>query len=161
VMNDGSTIIDMGTGEHEGNPHYCDERNELYANIEYESGDTDIAVFKDGETTILPEPINLPGNLELQPFLTDDCQTMYFTSSRGKLINIFPLQVYKSQRLGEFEWSEPVLFLSYPQPEGMLGGVGEFSMTRDGNQMVFLELTITGEGEDLFATNKMYYAEKN
>ena len=160
VMNDGSTIIDMGTGEHEGNPHYCDERNELYANIEYESGDTDIAVFKDGETTILPEPINLPGNLELQPFLTDDCQTMYFTSSRGKLINIFPLQVYKSQRLGEFEWSEPVLFLSYPQPEGMLGGVGEFSMTRDGNQMVFLELTITGEGEDLFATNKMYYAEK-
>jgi hypothetical protein len=23
-----------------------------------------------------------------------------------------------------------------------------------------LELTITGEGEDLFATNKMYYAEK-
>ena len=160
VMNDGSTIIDMGTGEHEGNPHYCDERNELYANIEYESGDTDIAVFKDGETTILPEPINLPGNLELQPFLTDDCQTMYFTSSRGKLINIFPLQVYKSQRLGEFEWSEPVLFLSHPQPEGMLGGVGEFSMTRDGNQMVFLELTIIGEGEDLFATNKMYYAEK-
>jgi hypothetical protein len=42
----------------------------------------------------------------------------------------------------------------------MLGGVGEVSMTRDGNQMVFLELTITGEGEDLFATNKMYYAEK-
>ena len=160
VMNDGSTIIDMGTGEHEGNPHYCDEWDELYANIEYESGDTDIAVFKDGETTILPEPINLPGNLELQPFLTDDCQTMYFTSSRGKLINIFPLQVYKSQRLGEFEWSEPVLFLSHPQPEGMLGGVGEFSMTRDGKQMVFLELTITGEGEDLFATNKMYYAEK-
>ncbi len=160
VVNDGSIIIDMGTGGHEGNPHYCDEWDELYANIEYESGDTDIALFKDGETTILPEPINLPGNLELQPFLTDDCQTMYFTSSRGKVINIFPLQIYKSQRLGEFEWSEPELFLSHPQPEGMLGGVGEFSMTRDGNQMVFLELTITGEGEDLFATNKMYYAEK-
>ena len=160
VMNDGSTIIDMGSGEHEGNPHYCDEKDELYANIEYESGDTDIAVFKDGETTILPEPINLPGNLELQPFLTDDCQTMYFTSSRGKLISNFPLQVYKSQRLGEFEWSDPELFISYPQPEGMFGGVGEFSMTRDGKQMVFLELTITLEGDEYVGTNEMYYAEK-
>jgi len=51
VVNDGSTIIDMGTGGHEGNPHYCDEWDELYANIEYESGDTDIAVFKDGCTS--------------------------------------------------------------------------------------------------------------
>ena len=162
-MNDGSTIIDMGTGEHEGNPHYCDERNELYANIEYESGDTDIAVFKDGETTILPEPINLPGNLELQPFLTDDCQTLYFTSSRGAVFSNFPLQVYKSQRLGDFEWSEPELFVSHPQPggaEGTYGGVGEFSMTRDGKQMVFLELTITTEGETVVGTNKMYYSEK-
>ncbi|MDP6727257.1 MAG: hypothetical protein QF847_08450, partial [Candidatus Marinimicrobia bacterium] len=112
------------------------------------------------ETTILPEPINLPGNLELQPFLTDDCQTMYFTSSRGKLISNFPLQVYKSQRLGEFEWSDPELFISYPQPEGMFGGVGEFSMTRDGKQMVFLELTITLEGDEYVGTNEMYYAEK-
>ena len=96
VMNDGSTIIDMGTGEHEGNPHYCDERNELYANIEYESGDTDIAVFKDGNTTVHAEPINLPEKLELHPFLTDDCQTMYFTSSRGATTSNFPLQIYKS-----------------------------------------------------------------
>ena len=160
VVNDGSTILDMGTGEHEGNPHYCDAMEELYANIEYESGDTDIAVFKDGVTTFLPEPINLPENLDLQPFLTDDCQTMYFTSSRGSVISNFPLQIYKSQRLGEFEWSEPELFISYPQPEGMFGGVGEFSMTRDEKQMVFLELTITLEGDEYVGTNEMYYAEK-
>ena len=160
VTNDGTEILDMGTGFIEGNPHYCDAMDELYANIEYESGDTDIAVFKDGNTTFLPEPINLPEKLELQPFLTDDCQTMYFTSSRGATTGNFPLQIYKSERLGEFDWSEPELFISHPQPEGISGGVGEFSMTRDGKQMVFLELTITPDGDDFVGTNKMYYAEK-
>ena len=33
-------------------------------------------------------------------------------------------------------------------------------MTRDGKQMVFLELTITTEGETVVGTNKMYYSEK-
>ncbi len=160
VVNDGSTILDMGTEEHEGNPHYCDATDELYANIEHESGDTDIAVFKDGVTTFLPDPINLPENLDLQPFLTDDCQTMYFTSSRGSVISNFPLQVYKSQRLGEFEWSEPELFISYQQPEGVFGGVGEFSMTRDGKQMVFLDLTLTLDGAASVGPQEMYYAER-
>tara|TARA_Y100000310_G_C20635422_1_gene790881 strand:+ start:59 stop:1057 length:999 start_codon:yes stop_codon:yes gene_type:complete len=159
VMNDGKTIIDMGTGQAEGNPHYCDAMDELYANIVYESGDQDIAVFKNGKTTFLPEPINLPGEQEFQPFLTDDCQTMYFTSTRGSA-NMFPLQVYKSQRLGEFDWGEPELFISFPQSEGIMGGVGEFTMTRDGKQMVFLELIITQQGEEFVGQNEMYYAEK-
>jgi hypothetical protein len=163
VINDGTTILDMGTGVIEDNPHYCDAMDELYANIEHATGDTDIAVFKDGQTTILPEPINLPERLDLHPFLTDDCQTMYFTSSRGLAVGSFSLQIYRSERLGELEWSEPELFISHPQPgaaEGTHGGVGEFSMTRDGKQRVFLELTITTQGEDLIGTNKMYYAEK-
>ena len=157
VVNDGTTIIDLGTGVIEDNPHYCDAMDELYASI---AGDQDIAVFKNGKTTFLPEPINLPGEQDFQSFLTDDCQTMYFTSTRGKIKNMFPFQIYKSQRLGEFEWSEPELFISHPQPEGIFGGVGEFSMTRDGKQMVFLELTITQEGEEFVGQNEMYYAEK-
>jgi hypothetical protein len=164
VINDGTRILDMGTGVIEDNPHYCDAMAELYANIEHESGDTDIAVFKNGITTVLPAPINLPDKLELHPFLTDDCQTMYFTSSRGGVVGNFPLQIYKSQRVGEFEWSEPELFVAHPQPgaaEGTYGGVGEFSMTRDGKQMVFLELTIMTEGDGFVGTNKMYYADKN
>ncbi len=160
VINDGKTILDMGTGQAEGNPHYCDKKEELYANIVYESGDQDIAVFKNGKTTFLPAPINIPEKQDFQPFLTDDCQTMYFTSTRGSTNNMFPLQVYKSQRLGEFEWGEPELFVSYPQSEGIIGGVGEFTMTRDGKQMVFLELSINKEGENFVGQNEMYYAEK-
>ena len=59
--------------------------------------------------------------------------------------------------------SEPALFVSHPQPDeeaGIYGGVGEFSMTRDGQQMVFLELTITADGDDYVGTNKMYHAQR-
>ncbi len=42
----------------------------------------------------------------------------------------------------------------------MFVGVGEFSITRDGKQMVFLELTITLEGDEYVGTNEMYYAER-
>jgi hypothetical protein len=162
VINDGTTIVDLGTGIIEDNPHYCDALDELYANIEHESGDTDVVVSKGGVTTVLSEPVNLPDTLDLHPFLTDDCQTMYFTSSRGGTSGNFPLQIYKSERLGDLEWSEPQLFISHPQPDldaGIYGGVGEFSMTRDGRQMVFLELTITVDGDDFVGTNDMYYAE--
>jgi hypothetical protein len=163
VINDGTTIVDLGTGVIEENPHHCDALDELYANVQHDSGDTDVVVFRDGETTVLADPINLADTLDLQPFLTDDCQTMYFTSSRGSTATGFPLQVYKSERLGDFEWSEPALFVSHPQPDeeaGIYGGVGEFSMTRDGQQMVFLELTITADGDDYVGTNKMYHAQR-
>ncbi len=35
---------------------------------------------------------------------------------------------------GEFDWSKPELFISFPIIDDVLGGVGEFSMTRDGKQ---------------------------
>ena len=160
VVNDGSTIIDMGTGEAEGDPFYCDALDELYANVMYGPGDQAIAVYKNGEHTFLPEPINLPGSMEFQPFLTDDCQTMYFTSSRAATNGIFPFQVYKSQRLGEFEWGEPELFVSFPQLDGKSGGVGEFTMTRDQKQMVYTELVITEINGEWAGQNEMYYSDK-
>jgi len=161
VVNGGERIVDMGIGEAQGDPFYCDAMDELYASIMYldqEDQDQDLAVYKNEVATILPEPINLPGSSDFQPFLTDDCQTMYFTSTRGRTQNMFPLQVYKSNRLDEFKWSEPELFISFPKD--IVGGVGEFTMTRDGKQMVYLELIITKEDEEFVGQNEIYYSEK-
>jgi len=146
-------IIDMGTGKNENNPYYCDAMDELYVDID----DQDIVLFKNGKTTFLPEPINIPGERNFQPFLDDDCQTMYFTSTRDSEKQIFPFQIYKSYRLGEFDWSKPELFISFPIIDDVLGGVGEFSMTRDGKQIVFIQLTITNGS---IGQNDMYYSEK-
>lgn len=142
--------LNLGTGGEESNPHYCDNNAELY----FDAPDGQkIAVHKDGKTTFLPEPINVPDTQNFQAFLIDGCQTMYFTSSRDATEGILPIQIYKSTRLGEFEWSEPKLFLEYPE----LGGVGEFSMTRDGKQIVFTQMA---QDEDGVFRNNIYYAEK-
>ncbi|TSC75890.1 MAG: hypothetical protein G01um101430_60 [Parcubacteria group bacterium Gr01-1014_30] len=142
--------LNLGTGDEESNPHYCDAEDELY----FDSPDGQrIAVHKNGETTFLPEPINVPGTQNFQAFVADDCQTMYFTSTRDASEGILPLQVYKSQRLGEFKWSQPQLFLIYPGT----GGVGEFSMTRDGNQIVFTQMARDADG---VFRNNIYYAER-
>jgi hypothetical protein len=161
VINNGDIIIDMGTGLAESDPHYCDAEEELYVSTyDSENGDPDqdVVVYKNGIATTLPAPINTPNSSDFQSFLTDDCQTMYFTSTRGKRVSEFPLQVYKTERLGEFDWSEPELFISFP--DDMTGGVGEFTMTRDGRQMVFLELIITEKDGQYTGQNEMYYAEK-
>jgi len=159
VVNDGARVIDLGTGKAEIDPYYCDATDELYLSVvDPETADEDLAVFNNGITTILPAPINTPNSSDFQAFLTDDCQTMYFTSSRDSVLKIFPLQVYKSERLGEFAWSEPELFVSFPTD--ILGGVGEFTMTRDQKQMVYTELVITQEGEAFIGQNEIYYSEK-
>lgn len=134
--------LDLGTGDDETNPHYCDAEGELY----FDAADHDILVYKNGSATLLPPPINLPGQQDFQPFLTDDCQTMYFTSNRGD-----SLAIYRTQRLGEFEWSEPELFISHPD------GVGEFSMTSDEKRMAFAKISRTPNGG---FTIDIYYSEK-
>lgn len=146
-----SQVIDAGTNEHENNPHYCDLEDELY----FDTQDQAVWVYKNGKSTKLSYPINTNESQNFQPFLTDDCQTMYFSSTRDATVSLFPIQVYKSERLGEFEWSEPEIFVAYDQRDGRLGGVGEFSMTRDHKQMVFTELSIENDR----ATNEMYYSE--
>lgn len=128
------TRLDLGTGGEETNPHYCDAEGELY----FDAGDQDVLLFKDGKATLLPSPINLPGTQDFQPFLTDDCRTMYFTSGRGS--GATWLAIYRSQRLGPFDWSEPELVVSHPD------GVGEFSMSADGRQMAFAQLSRSADG---------------
>ena len=143
-------VLNLGTGGEESNPHYCDAEEELY----FDAPDGQkIAVYKNGKTTFLPEPINVADTQNFQPFLVDGCQTMYFTSTRDATEGILPFQVYRSQRIGEFKWSGPELFLKYPG----IGGVGEFSMTRDGKQIVFTQLARDKDG---VFRNNIYYTEK-
>ena len=137
----GEKTLDLGTGNKETNPHYCDRLDELY----FDAGDQDILVYKDGKATMLPEPINIPDKQDFQPFLTDDCQTMYFTSNRDSDFGI--PAIYKSHRLGELEWSKPELFITNPD------GVGEFSMSSDGKRLAFVQISRTNSGgynADLF-----------
>ncbi len=142
--------LDLGTEEKESDPHYCDAKEELYFDAPVAKK---IAMNKNGITTYLPEQINKPNTQNFQAFLTDDCETLYFTSTRGSWKGILPFQVYKSTRLGEFSWSEPKLFLRFPE----LGGVGEFTMTRDGKQAVFTQMA---QDKDSVFRNNIYYTEK-
>ena len=104
-------------------------------------GDKNICVMKNAkasdfkdEVELAPAPINLNG-ADSQPFLTDDGQTLYFTSDRDGGI----LAIYKSMRQGG-GWSEPVKFISDPS------GVAEVSITADGKEMVFAQLFWRGDG---------------
>jgi hypothetical protein len=160
VVNGGERIIDMGSGHAESDPYYCDAENELYADVIFSEDpiDQDIAMYKNGKLNYLPAPINSKETIDFQAFLSEDCQTIYFTSSRKAKTSIFPFQVYKAKRLSEFEWAEPELFISFPQDK--MGGVGEFTMTRDGRQLVFTQLVITELNGEYTGQNEIYYAEK-
>lgn len=148
------TILDLGTGGAELDPCYCDAMDELYFASDGESnggGRSDhrsVFVHKNGQTTKLPSPINLSNFESTHPFLTDDCQTMYFTSTRSSAP--FP-RVYRSRRQGEFQWSTPELFISRST-----GGVGEMTMTKDGREITFIELRLEGAG----ATTDVFYSRR-
>jgi hypothetical protein len=137
-------ILDLGTGGAELDPFYCDAMDELYFAGDGQ-GSRAVYVFKNGRSTRLPAPIN-DGSRNMHPFVTDDCQTMYFSSTRSSAP--FP-RVYRSRRQGEFQWSSPELFISKPS-----GGVGELTMTKDGKEMTFIELQLEGGG----ATSNVYYS---
>jgi hypothetical protein len=140
-------ILDLGTGGDELDPFYCDAMDELYF-AGGGQGRGAIYVFKNGRSTRLPEPINDPNTNSLHPFVTDDCQTMYFSSTRSS--PPFP-RVYRSRRQGEFQWSNPELFISRPT-----GGVGEMTMTKDGKEITFIELILEGKG----GTTNIYYSRR-
>jgi hypothetical protein len=95
VRND--QILDLGTGGAEMDPFYCDAMDELYFSSDGQGGQG-IFVFKNGRPTRLPAPINAANTFNMHPFVTDDCQTMYFSSTRSS----FPFpRVYRSRRQGE------------------------------------------------------------
>lgn len=87
IVRDG-TILELGTPGHQDNPHYCDSMDELY----FDDDVSDLWLFKNGRAMRLPPPIN-GRTVDYQPFLTDECQTLFFTSNRGAGGGPFPLQV--------------------------------------------------------------------
>ena len=141
----------FNTGGEEGNPHYCEAKDEMWFDC---PGDENICVVSDlekngweGNGTLAPYPINFPGEVQdFQPFLTDDCMTLYFSSNRdGKN------QVYRTNRLKN-SWSEPELFISHPV------GIGEFTMTSNGKAMSFVQLFWKEDVETLGID--VWYSEK-
>lgn len=145
--------LDFGTGEEESNPHFCDARDEMWFDC---PGDTNICIMEQakkngfkGIVTPALAPINHPdaGVKDSQPFLTDDCKTLYFTSTRG---GNDVMAIYKSTRSSS-GWSQPKLFVSHP------AGVAEISMSSDGRKMAFAQLFWRQNG---MPGLDIWYAEK-
>ncbi len=131
-------------------PHYCANKDELYFWI-MGSGSAignegKIFVFKNNAVSELSSPINTDTK-DYHPFLTKDCQTMYFTSNRGG-----KSEIYVSERLGEDSWSEPEKVVS-----GTLV-VGEPTLTDDGRYLYFLsgyyDLELGYEADIMFTERK-------
>ena len=140
-------ILDLGTGGAEMDPFYCDAMDELYFTSDGVGG-RGVFVFKNGRSTRLPPPINAANSANMHPFVTDDCQNMYFSSTRSSAP--FPW-VYRSRRQGEFQWGAPELFI-----RRVSGGVGEMTMTKDGSEMTFIELRLEAVG----GTTDVYYSRR-
>lgn len=74
-----------------------------------------------------------------QPYLTPDCNTLYYSTNLGDTKSQGPV-FYKSTRTGEDKWSKPEPFLW-----GKVG-VGEWTMTADGKAF-FVQLFKNDKGE--------------
>jgi hypothetical protein len=139
-----------------GNPFYCKLTDELFLDF---PADEKLGVIKNAKSSgfnglveLLPEPINIPKNKAFQATLTEDCQTLYFTSSlRGGDIGTKPgfSGIYKSERNGD-EWGNPEFVVS-----GKVL-VGESSLTEDGSRLYFLQVFESG-GK---FTSDIFYMER-
>ena len=101
-----------------------------------------------GEIELVPAPINIQGSPSLQPFLTPDCNTLYFATNRGESTGP---TIYKSTRIGDTSWSEPELVVKGKT------GVGEPTLTDDGQYLFFLQLFKASDGtttSDIFYTKR-------
>ena len=139
--------LELGLGNISANdPHYCAAKNELYFWVSNGPVKKEIYVYKNGISKMLPAPIN-EGHVNMQPFLTPDCQTMYFSSGR----TADTLWIYRSKRLGENSWSEPIPVVRSKY------GVGEPTLTDDGQKFFFVQLFKSPKGVfdcDIFYVGK-------
>jgi hypothetical protein len=123
IYRDGQRL-DWGSEQEDSNPHYCAALDELWFDC---PGDQDLCVMRraatnnfQGPIELAPYPVNARDHQRVQDsqaFLSDDCQTLYITSSRDhpdkELIQIYRLQ--RRDPMGQ-RWSEPELFISSPAP---------------------------------------------
>lgn len=136
------------------NPQYCSGKDELWFDNEdkmiYFLKNAKASGFK-GTPILAPKPINSynPAINEHQPWLSDDCNTMYFSSTRDN-IGSGPF-IYISERIGEDTWSAPKLVIKSNI------GVGEATLTPDMKQLFFLQVLKNSKGElttNLFSTQR-------
>jgi hypothetical protein len=125
-------------GEEMQDVFYCAAKDELWVVM----GQTGIGILSDaqadnftGTPQRLPDPLGAGG----QPFLTADCNTLYFSANFGDTPGQGPV-IYTSDRVGG-EWSPPE-----PLIWGETG-VGEPTVTADGKQLFFVQLFQNREGE--------------
>ena len=136
--------LSFNTAEDEDDPHYCAAKDELYF-WKKDGGDSNIYVYANGEVKKLPSPINTAGT-DIQPFLTPDCQTMYFTSDRDG-----NPAIYKAQRAGE-RWEKPTKMISSKI------AVGEPTLTDDGKYLYFIQVFRSDDG--VFTSDVMFVERK-
>ena len=106
-----------------------------------------IYINKNNQTKVLPAPIN-DGNRNIQPFLTPNCQEMYFSSTRGN----GNMKIFKSKRLGEETWGQPEVVASSQV------AVGEPTLTDNGNTLFFVQIFRSPQGAmnaDIFYVERM------
>ncbi len=83
----------------------------------------------------LPAPINGPDE-DMQPFMRGDW--LYFMSDR----NGGPARIYRARELGDGSWGTPEIVVESRY------GVGEPTLSADGNTMVFVQLFMQGEHQN-------------
>ena len=136
--------MSFNTAEDEDDPHYCAAKDELYF-WKKDGGDSNIYVYADGEIKKLPAPINTAAT-DIQPFLTPDCQTMYFSSNRDG-----NQAIYRVQRTDE-GWEKPTKVIS-----GKIA-VGEPTLTDDGKYLFFIQVFRNDDGA--FTSDIMFVERK-
>ncbi len=147
IYRDGERLFGLGDQDID-NPHYCEAKDELWFDC---PGDTNLCVMRgaaangfQGAFELAPYPVNaedVEGIQDSQAFLTDDCNTLYITSSRDHP-DLELIQIYRLRRLDEdgYRWSEPELFISNPTP------IAELSMTADGTELIFAQVFWRDDG---------------
>lgn len=139
-----------------GNPHYCAALDELW----FDEDDKKMWILKDakannftGTPELAPSPLQVNSYSNFQPFLTPDCNTMYFTTNRGDISGIVGPAIYKSTRTLDNSWTNPQVVI-YSKI-----GVGEPTMPLDGSRLYFVQLLQDRESKTY--NSDIFYVERN
>ncbi len=137
-----------------GNPHYCSAKDELW----FDEHDKDLWILRNakannfaGTPELAPSPLHVNSYSNFQPWLSEDCNTIYFSSNRGEL----PVQgpaIYTSTRNSDDTWATPKV-VAYSKI-----GVGEPTLTSDGTKLFYIQL-FEDKGSDTH-TSEMFYIER-
>ncbi|NCN07317.1 hypothetical protein GW933_01345 [Candidatus Falkowbacteria bacterium] len=130
IYKNGSLIINT-PNQSEKDPHYCATRDELYFDV----GGV-IYYLTDNQTVALTAAVN-NGGQNIQPFLTKDCEQLYFVSNRGDGIH----KILRSSRLSNNLWGEPELVVSSKY------GVESPSLTDDNKTLFFVQILKSAKDE--------------